>query len=147
MGLAPEMTLATRLFFHADPERVARLLGPALFDRLLPPVDAPHGARSAALGYEALRGTGGRPDASAAFRVLAPIAGLLLHRRARLGEIDAPALVYFGDQDEVFPSPIAIGAAAGLPRSRLVMVRRGHSPHLEDPEGFVEIVQGFLSAP
>ncbi len=147
MGLGPEMSLAARLFFHADPERAARLLGPALFHRLMPPSGAPDGPRSAALAYELLSVPGGRPDASAAFRALAPIAGPLPHRRGRLGEIEAPALVYFGNHDEVFPSPIAIAAAAALPRGELTMVPHGHTPHLDDPAAFVERVERFLSAP
>jgi pimeloyl-ACP methyl ester carboxylesterase len=146
MGLAPEMTLASRLFFHADPERVARVLGPALFGRVLPPPDArsPRRARSAALAHELYAVPGGRPDASAAFRVLAPIAGPSLHRRGRLGEVGAPVLVHHGDHDEVFPSPIAIAAAAALPRGELALVRGGHSPQMEDPEGAVALVERFL---
>ena len=51
----------------------------------------------------------------------------------RRDQIEVPVLVLWGDGDEVFPSPLALAAAAELPRSMLRVERGGHSPHHEDP--------------
>jgi pimeloyl-ACP methyl ester carboxylesterase len=141
MGLGPASTLVSRLFFHAGPERLARALGPALFTRAVPSPDA----RQGALGYELYAVPGGRPDASAAFDALLPLTGPAPHRRARLGEIEAPSLVLWGDHDEVFPAPVAIAASAALPRGELRIEPLGHSPHLEDPARVLPILTAFLA--
>src|SRR5262249_8253424 len=139
LGVGAQVTLPARLFFHAGPERVARALGPRAFARLLP-YAGPDAARLSALGYELYAVPGGRPDAAAALDVLGPLVAPAPHRRARLHEIDVPALVLWGDGDEALPSPLALAAAAELPKSVLRMVAAGHAPHLEDPEGAMAIL-------
>jgi pimeloyl-ACP methyl ester carboxylesterase len=52
MGLGPQMTYLSRIFFRAGPERLARRLGPTLFNRIVPAIDTPEGRRHAALDYE-----------------------------------------------------------------------------------------------
>ncbi|MEZ4315043.1 MAG: alpha/beta hydrolase [Polyangiaceae bacterium] len=67
------------------------------------------------------------------------------HHRAQLGEIEAPALVLWGQHDAAFPAPCALVAAAALQRGRaVVMGELGHSPHLQAPEETLEIVMAFL---
>jgi len=148
MGLGPEMTHVSRAYFHLGPERLARHLGEALFTRLHPAQperEAPHAARAAALYDELCAVRGGRPEAAAAFRAMAPLAGPVPHRRDRLGEIEAEALVLWGERDEVFPAPVAIAAAAALPRAELCILPGGHSPHLEAPEKVLPILGRFLA--
>ncbi len=152
MGLGPEMTHASRAYFQVGPERLAfplRRLGGALFTRLHPRSahrgEGQHAARAAALYDELCAVRGGRPEAAAAFRAMAPLAGPVPHRRDRLGEIEAEALVIWGEHDEVFPAPVAIAAAAALPRADLCILPFGHSPHLEAPEAMLPILDRFLA--
>jgi pimeloyl-ACP methyl ester carboxylesterase len=141
MGVGPASTLASRLYFHLGPERVARALGAGLHARAFPAPDA----RQAALAHELYAVPGGRPDASRAFDLLLPLTGPAPHRRPRLGAIAAPSLVLWGDHDEVFPAPVAIAASAALPRAELRIEPLGHSPHLEDPARVSPILAGFLA--
>lgn len=147
MGVGPEMTYASRLFFRSGPERLARALGRQLFSRVIgapASPDAPHSARLAELTHELHAVPGGRPDATAAFDTLVPLLGPVPHRRARLGAIDAPTLVLWGDHDEVFPAPLAIAAAAALPRGELRIEPLGHSLHLEAPSRVLPVLETFL---
>jgi pimeloyl-ACP methyl ester carboxylesterase len=143
LGVGPEVALAARLFFHLGPERVARAIGPSAFARLFPQ-GGPDTDRLSPLSYELYAVPGGRPDAKAAFDVLAPVMGPAPHRRARLHEIDVPALILWGDHDEALPSPLALAAAAELPRGMLRMVKAGHGPHVEDPEGALALLAEVL---
>ena len=143
LGVGAAVTLPARVFFQAGPERVARALGHAAFTRLLPP-KGPYAERLDALSYELYAVPGGRPDASRAFDVLVPLAGPAPHRRDRLGEIEAPALVLWGEDDEALPSPLALGAAGALRRGVLRLVKGGHGPHQEDPEAALEMLGEVL---
>ncbi|MFS8066767.1 MAG: alpha/beta fold hydrolase [Byssovorax sp.] len=144
MGLGSAMTYATRVFFRLGPERLARRLGRAGFERLNPPPSTPDGARLGALGFELYAARGGRPDASAAFDALCPLLGPVPHRADSLAQITAPTLILWGDHDEVFPSPVAIAAAAALPHATLRIEPLGHSPHLEAPERVLAIFEELL---
>ncbi len=145
MGLGPELTTGARLFFRAGPERIARALGPALFEKLLPPSKTAHGERLGRLGYELYAVADGRVDAARAFDTLVPLRGPAPHKRERLAEIDVPALVLFGEEDEVVPSPMAIGGAGAMPEGRLrIEAGAGHSLHLDQPERILSILLEFL---
>ncbi len=144
MAAGPEMTAPARLFFRAGPERLARALGPKAIARLVPS-PGPEGPRLSALSGELLAVPGGRPDASAAFDLLVPLAGPVPHLRARLHEIAAPALVLWGARDEVLPAPLAIAASAALPRSVLHIEPGGHAPHHEDPARAARVLGDFLA--
>ena len=144
MGLGSAMTYATRVFFRLGPERLARRLGRAGFERINPPPSTPDGARLGALGFELYSARGGRPEASAAFDALCPLLGPVPHRADSLAQITAPTLILWGDHDEVFPSPIAIAAAAALPHATLRIEALGHSPHLEAPERVLAILGELL---
>jgi pimeloyl-ACP methyl ester carboxylesterase len=144
MGLGSAMTHVTRVFFRLGPERLARRLGRAAFEQINPPPSTPEGARIGALGFELYAVAGGRPDASAAFDALCPLLGPAPHRADSLAQIDAPTLILWGDHDEVFPSPIAIAAAAALPHATLRIEPLGHSPHLEAPERALAIFEELL---
>jgi pimeloyl-ACP methyl ester carboxylesterase len=145
MGIGPEVTYPARAFFRLGPERVARAIGPGAFAKLLAS-RGPDAARLDALAYELYAIPEGRADAAAAFNALVPLVGPAPHRRARLHTIDVPALVYWGDADEALPSPLAIAAAAELPRSTLHLVPGGHSPHAEAPATALGILDSFLSS-
>ncbi len=144
MGLGSAMTPTSRVFCRLGPERLARRLGRAGFDRLHTRPSTRDAARLGALGFELYSVRDGRPDASAAFDALCPLLGPLPHRADSLAQIAAPTLILWGDHDKVFPSPIAIAAAAALPRATLRIEPFGHSPHLEAPERVLSIFEEFL---
>ncbi len=65
--------------------------------------------------------------------------------RQRLGELDLPILVLWGDHDQYISSKLAYTALEELPGSELYMFEAcGHSPMLECPDEFSEIVRRFL---
>lgn len=144
MGLGPEMTPLARGFFRAGPERVARTLGPRLFDRLLPPPETPLGRRLGALGYELLAVPGGRPRAAKAFNTLVPLVGGVFHRGEQLASVKQPVLLVWGEKEDTLPVSLAVDAAKRLPEVRLLRVMAGHSPHLERPEVVLPALKAFL---
>lgn len=144
MGLGPEMSALGRAYFALGPENLAGRAGAAIFAKLAHDPGTPLTPRLDALHAELASVPGGRPAAAAAFRVLAPALGPVPHRRDRLGEIDAGALILWGERDELLPAPIAIAAAAAMPRAELHVLRRGHAPHHEAPEEALGILEAFL---
>ena len=140
-GVGPEASFAARAFFRLGPERLAGVLGPDRFGRLIG-ADSPP---AAALTHEIHAVPGGRPDACRAFDLLVPLFGPAPNRRDRLGSIATPALVIGGDQDAALPSPLAIAASAALGQGELDIVDAGHSPHTEAPERVLARVEAFLA--
>lgn len=62
-----------------------------------------------------------------------------------LATIQAPCLVVHGTADTLSPFANGERLAARLPRARLLsMTGLGHSPHVEDPEGFEAALVDFL---
>jgi pimeloyl-ACP methyl ester carboxylesterase len=63
----------------------------------------------------------------------------------RLGEIDVPVLIFWGDEDAPFLKPSQI-LKDSIPNAELVTVPGvGHSPHEEAPDFFNENLMPFLS--
>ncbi|XXF76522.1 alpha/beta fold hydrolase [Myxococcaceae bacterium GXIMD 01537] len=147
MGLGPKLGGASRCFFHAGPERVARNLGPWAFARISPMPDTPLGQRLGALEYELMDVPGGRPEAARAFNALAPLLGDAFHRAGRLAEVTAPTLLLWGERDETVPVSLAEAAAKAMPAARLVRWPVGHSPHLDRPDLFLPALRAFLDEP
>lgn len=84
------------------------------------------------------------------------IAGMVDHPVLdRLGEISAPTLIVFGSDDRMIPNPVFTGgrtrtiAEAGqraIPGAQLVLLKgAGHTVHHDDPTGFNEAVDWFLT--
>jgi 3-oxoadipate enol-lactonase len=67
-------------------------------------------------------------------------------RRAALGTIRNPTLVVVGLRDTATPPALSRALAAGIPGAALVELPHcGHSPHIQDPEGFWQAVKPFLN--
>ncbi len=63
----------------------------------------------------------------------------------RLGEIQAPTLVIWGEGDRIIPLDYGEAFAAGIPNSRLaVIARAGHVPMIERPGAVNEAIAAFL---
>jgi pimeloyl-ACP methyl ester carboxylesterase len=134
MGLGPSMTLASRVYFRAGPERLARRLGPRLFGRIAPFPSTAEGRKLGELEYELHTVPGGRPEASAAFDRLYRLSGPAYHRATDLRRLDRPVSLLWGEHDNVFPLAVAKLAAAVLPRATLRILPAGHSPQHDVPE-------------
>jgi 3-oxoadipate enol-lactonase len=66
-------------------------------------------------------------------------------RRAELGAIRNPTLVVVGLRDTATPPALSHELAAGIPGASLVELPQcGHSPHIQDPEGFWRAIKPFL---
>lgn len=68
--------------------------------------------------------------------------------RARLGELQIPTLLIWGDSDKIFPlEPYAFMAQREIPGAQLVIVPKcGHFPQLEAERAFRGAVAGFLAS-
>jgi pimeloyl-ACP methyl ester carboxylesterase len=65
--------------------------------------------------------------------------------RDRLGEVRAPGLVVVGRHDPQTPLPCSQELVDGMPDARMVVFERsGHSPFVEEPDRFCEVVGSFL---
>ena len=66
-------------------------------------------------------------------------------RRAELGTIRNPTLVVAGLRDTATPPALSYELVAGIPGAMLVeLPQGGHSPHIQDPEGFCQAIKPFL---
>src|ERR687894_1165851 len=64
---------------------------------------------------------------------------------ARLGEIDAPTLILWGEQDAFFPHEEQERLASTIPNATLeVYPETGHAVHWERPERFVTDLEAFM---
>jgi proline iminopeptidase len=65
--------------------------------------------------------------------------------RDRQGEVRAPGLVVVGRHDPRTPLPCSQELVDGMPDARMVVFERsGHSPFVEEPDRFCEVVGSFL---
>jgi L-proline amide hydrolase len=62
----------------------------------------------------------------------------------RLPEIDVPVLLVSGEHDEVRPQLVAGMNERLRQGERVLFEDSSHMPHIEEPERFREVVQGFL---
>jgi 3-oxoadipate enol-lactonase len=67
-------------------------------------------------------------------------------RRADLAAIRNPTLVVVGLRDTATPPALSHELAAGIPGATLVELPQcGHSPHIQDPDGFWQAIKPFLA--
>ena len=67
--------------------------------------------------------------------------------RSRLSRARMPALVVWGEQDQLVPPAHGRAYSEGLPVARFEMIpSAGHYPYLETTDHFVRLVEGFLAA-
>jgi len=63
----------------------------------------------------------------------------------RLDELALPVLVITGDDDRIVPTKQSIRLAGEIPNASLVVINdAGHLPHEEQPQAFMEAVNGYL---
>ena len=66
-------------------------------------------------------------------------------RRADMASIRIPTLVVVGLRDTATPPALSHELAAGIPGAKLVELPHcGHSPHIQDPDGFWQAIKPFL---
>jgi pimeloyl-ACP methyl ester carboxylesterase len=138
MGLGPVILPSARLYLRMGPERLARAT--SWMRRSNGSEDA-----VSALRRELYMVRGGRAQAKEAFDLLVPWTGDVFHRQRRLAEVKVPTLLLWGDNDEAFPLPAAMQAAASIPRAELAVLPAKHSPHLEMADRAIDRVALFLN--
>src|SRR5205807_1431674 len=94
-----------------------------------------------------------RPEYRAAYlAALRSIAGMRSLRNgvvveARLPELRMPTLLVWGRHDHIFPASHAEAALKRLPNGRVeIFEESGHTPQMEEPERFNQLVLDFLSS-
>lgn len=69
-----------------------------------------------------------------------------LDYRDEVAQVANPTLVIAGSEDMATPPALAIDLAERVPGARLeIMEGVAHAPQLQDPDGFLELVRGFLA--
>ena len=112
---------------NATPESVRRLLG----------------SRAAAGAYEQLLDSVQRVHPASFEKTLE--ASVAQDRAAPIERIAVPTLVVTGDEDQVYPAPIAKDIARRIPGAELVTLKGiGHLSNLEQPDEFNQAVLDFL---
>lgn len=77
---------------------------------------------------------------AAACRALA-----VFDHRAEIASIGNPSLVVVGLRDTATPPALSYALAKGIAGAKLVeLAHCGHSPHIQDPEGFWQVLKPFL---
>ncbi len=142
MGLARSVSPRARLYYRADPERLARWQAP--FRRAAEAVRGAATSPAEALRRELLEVPGGRRDAARAFEAMCPLVGELFHLGDDLARVSVPTLLVWGERDEAFPLEVAERGARLLPRAELRVVDAGHSPHVERPNEVLALLEDFL---
>ena len=70
------------------------------------------------------------------------------HLDDRLGSITAPTLVAWGAGDTLTPPALGERIAGGIPGAKLVVFQDcAHSPNVEAPERFNDLLRDFLRQP
>lgn len=137
MGLSGVILPMARLYLRAGPERLARAT--ALLRRSAE-------SEIAALRRELHLVRGGRPQPKEAFDLLVPLLGDVANVGSRLSEIEAPTLLLWGRDDDAFPLPVAMKAAAQIPRAKLEVVESGHCPHLDRTDACLALARPFIES-
>jgi 3-oxoadipate enol-lactonase len=78
--------------------------------------------------------------------ILGPVLGVMLRRDIchELGQIDCPALIVVGNEDETTPPSCAKTIKENIPQATLEMISEcGHSSALEKPEAVIKLMQRF----
>jgi len=66
----------------------------------------------------------------------------------RIGQVSSPTLLVWGKRDPIVPlSSVGRPTQRAVPGSRLITLNTGHSPFVEDPEGFLTQALPFLLDP
>jgi len=142
LGLGPRMRLPARVAFHAGLGFAQRALGASLRSR----DGDPWSSRLARLEAELASLRGGMAPPTHAASTLAPLRGPVYDRSFDLKRIDAETLLVWGEEDPVIPVPVAMAAAASMPRAELVVLPKlGHAPHVEGAARVTPLVASFLS--
>ena len=151
-GFATTSPLPVRIYFAAEPERLARLVPRALFDRAaagsIPIPDLSPEARHAlaAFVYTLTTFPGTQQSGVRAFGEILGLGGVKYTLRDQVQRIHNLTRALWGTKDGVVPLRTSAAGIKLMPHAELVtFAGAGHSPHMEQPDAFARSVLEFLA--
>ena len=147
-GLGRDAPSDVRLYFWLKPERLHRWFG-RRFLRYVLKQDAPSRPISSGPFFEMMYALTTQPEVipsgAHAFDQWVNLFGVHIDLLNRLGELQAPTLLLWGERDRVTRYHDALIAARHLPRGRLVAFSGcGHMPFVERPDDFARVLLVWL---
>jgi pimeloyl-ACP methyl ester carboxylesterase len=151
-GLGTTSPLGIRLYFAAEPERMAHFVPRALFDRIAGgsvPIPGLSAAARKALSdfvYTLTLFPGTQASGVRAFNAILGLGGVKYTLRDQVQRIQILTRVLWGTKDGVVPLSTAQAGIRSMPNAGLVtFAGAGHSPHMEVPNLFAASVLEFLA--
>lgn len=151
-GFGTTSPLGVRLYFAAEPERLARFAPRALFDRIAGgsvPIPGLSAAERKALQdyvYTLTTFPGTHASGARAFNEIVGVRGVKYTLRDQVHMIPTLTRVLWGTKDGVVPLRTAEAGIRSMPHAELVtFTGAGHSPHMEVPNPFAAHVLEFLA--
>jgi pimeloyl-ACP methyl ester carboxylesterase len=151
-GFATTSPLPVRIYFSAEPERLARLVPRAIFDRAargsVPIPDLSPAGRHALADFVYTLTTfpGTQQSGVRAFNEILSLGGVKYTLRDQVHSIQALTRALWGTKDGVVPIGTSAPGIKLMPHAELVtFAGAGHSPHMEQPDAFARSVLEFLA--
>lgn len=151
-GFPGTVPFLARLYFAAEPERLARLVPRRVFDALSRSSVPTAGlspelmAASQDFLYRLTTFPGTHESGARTFNLILDLRGSHFTVASRLGELRPLTRAIWGQRDGIIPLTIAKASIQRIPRGDLVVIPDvGHSPHLEAPQTFARLVLEFLA--
>lgn len=151
-GFATTTPLAARILFAAEPERLARLVPRALFERLagrsvpIPNLSAQEHHALIDFVYTLTTFPGTQQSGIRAFGEILGLGGVKYTLRDQVARIQNLTRAMWGTKDNVVPLRTSAPAIQQMPHAEIVtFAGAGHSPHMEQPDAFAHSALEFLA--
>jgi pimeloyl-ACP methyl ester carboxylesterase len=149
LGISNEMQMDSRLYFGIGPEKLHRFFGRRFTRRLMSPGSNLHPELEEsldALYHELLTQVDVLPSGARAFHTWINLTGIHLTLAHRLPELEMPVLILWGDSDSLAHYEIGLHVIRTLRDANMVaFTHTGHSPFVERPDVFGEILLAWLN--
>ena len=148
-GLGYQIQFDARLYFGLGPEKLHRRFGKRLTRAIQGHGGGAKPGATEGPAFEFAHGLLTQaeviPSGAAAFHTWINLRGVHLTLTERLKELEMPTVLLWGDRDTVTPYASALVAARYLRDGKLVTLSRcGHSPFVDRPDDFADVVLTWL---
>jgi pimeloyl-ACP methyl ester carboxylesterase len=149
LGISNEMQMDSRLYFGIGPEKLHRFFGRHFTQLLMSPGSNLHPELEESLDvlyHKLLTQADVLPSGARAFHAWINLTGIHLTLAHRLPELEMPVLMLWGDSDSMAHYEIGLHVIRTLRDASLVaFTHTGHSPFVERPDAFAEILLAWLN--